>query len=61
MWWRWQQVDLARRATEFVGKARTNSSDEASLEDGLPMGGLATEIKVREIMSTESDLLCYSY
>jgi len=61
MWWRWQQIDLAKRATEYIGKAVTDSSDKASLEDSMPMGGLASDIKLLEIMSTESDLLCYRY
>jgi len=61
MWWQWQQIDLAKRATEYMGKAATDSNDKASLEDSMPMGGLASDIKVLEIMSTESDLLCYRY
>jgi tyrosinase len=61
MWWRWQQFDLAKRGTEYIGKAATDSSEKASLEDSMPMGGLAADIKVLEVMSTESDLLCYRY
>jgi len=61
MWWRWQQFDLAKRTTEYIGKAATDSRDKASLEDSMPMGGLAADIKVLEVMSTESDLLCYRY
>jgi tyrosinase len=34
---------------------------DASLEDIVEMGGFADDILVRDLMSTQSDLLCYSY
>jgi len=34
---------------------------EASLEDAVEMGGFADDVRVRDLMSTQSDLLCYSY
>lgn len=61
MWWQWQQTNLTQRATEYVGKASSDSDDEATLDDIVPMGGLASDVKVLEIMSTKSDILCYTY
>lgn len=57
MWWRWQQTNLAQRATKYIGKAVTHASNEASPEESMPTGGLASDIKVLEIRSTESELL----
>lgn len=61
MWWRWQLIDLAKRAKKSIGQAATDSSDKAFLEDKIPMRVLASDIKVLELTSTESDLLCYRY
>ena len=61
LWWRWQQVNPQRRLKEYIGKAAYNSNDDASLRDTVPMGNLAPDIQVSEIMSTESKLLCYRY
>ena len=61
MWWRWQHIDLPTRGRQYLGRAETNVSRPALLQDILPMGGLAADIEVSEIMSTESDILCYHY
>ena len=61
MWWRWQQMDLDIRGQQYLGVAETNTTGKASLADLMPMGGLAPDLKVSHIMSTESDLLCYRY
>lgn len=61
MWWRWQQMNPRKRSREYTGIAETNSTNVASLQDFLPMGSLAATIQVSDIMSTSSDLLCYSY
>ena len=34
---------------------------QATLDDIMTMKGLADDIRVRDIMSTQSDLLCYTY
>jgi hypothetical protein len=34
---------------------------QASLDDVLEMHGLGKDIRVREMMNTESGLLCYGY
>lgn len=54
-------MDFRHRSTEYGGVAETNSTVKASLEDILPMGGLAPDVKIAKIMETESELLCYKY
>ena len=61
LWWTWQQKDSQNRKWQYRGLAAHNSTDPASLNDIIPMGGLAPNIKVSEIIDTESDLLCYIY
>lgn len=61
LWWMWQQADIHKRQTEYLGKAANNSTKVASLGDIIPMGGLSADIEVAEIMNTEADLLCYRY
>ena len=61
MWWRWQQIDPQKRFDEYLGAAETGSTQQASMEDAVPMGGLAPNIKVSDIMATDSALLCYRY
>ena len=61
LWWLWQQADIQKRRTEYLGKASRDSVHFASLEDSIPMGGLSTDIKVRDIMVTEMESLCYRY
>lgn len=46
---------------EYTGPSKHGSDQEASLDDLLPMGTLAKVVQVREVMNTESDLLCYRY
>lgn len=54
-------MDLRHRSSEYAGVAETNSTVKASLDDLLPMGGLAPDVSVAKIMKTESELLCYRY
>lgn len=61
LWWTWQQRDPQNRKWQYRGLAAHNFTDPASLTDVIPMGGLAPDIKVAEIIDTESDLLCYIY
>lgn len=37
------------------------SSPPAELTDLLPMLGMAADIPISDVMSTETDLLCYTY
>ena len=54
-------MDFQKRSKEYSGKAAYNSTNNACLSDSVPMGGLAPDIIVSEIMITESRLLCYEY
>jgi tyrosinase len=67
LWWLWQQQDLEARINQYEGPKnnmrifKNMTQVEASLEDIVEMGGFADDILVRDLMSTQSDLLCYSY
>ena len=61
LWWKWQQVDPRARMEDYSGKAAYTSSSEASLGDPLPLGDLAADVQVEEIMDTKSKLVCYGY
>ncbi|KAI0521558.1 putative tyrosinase [Xylaria bambusicola] len=61
LWWQWQSQDLEVRATAYNGPARHNSSIEAQLTDLIEMAGLASDIPVSSVMTTNSRLLCYNY
>lgn len=50
-----------KRSSEYTGIARHGSNDAASLDDLLSMGGFTEDVRVSDIMSTESELLCYRY
>lgn len=63
LWWMWQQGDGVSRVMQYTGP-KTDADSEAplsipSLDDTLPRFG--DGIKIRELMSTESDLFCYRY
>ncbi|MCJ1229643.1 hypothetical protein MMC12_006312 [Toensbergia leucococca] len=61
IWWMWQQADLPYRLTDYAGRLLRNSTQRASLNDIIPMGGLAPDITIADMMETESGLLCYRY
>ncbi|KAH8777274.1 hypothetical protein BGZ57DRAFT_927509 [Hyaloscypha finlandica] len=61
LWWKWQNRKSLERLSEYKGKAKSDSEDAASLSDVLPMGGFAHDMRVSDVMNTESDLLCYRY
>lgn len=59
LWEQWRQGDLKARAVMFGG----NNSDgsKASLNDVLPMMGLAKDVRVKDVMSTTAGGFCYGY
>jgi tyrosinase len=66
MWWQWQQRDLRQRLWQYrrasnEGNGEYQESQKYSLNDDFHFGGLAPDRKVSDIMSTESELLCYRY
>ena len=61
IWWRWQQVNIEERQTQYLGPAAHGSEVPASLRDILPMGDLASGVTVSQVINTEDGLLCYRY
>ena len=62
LWWKWQQQDPQRRWKDYSGKAAyTLASSRASLSDPLPFRNMAPDVRVEDIMNTESGFLCYRY
>ncbi|MDI1484948.1 MAG: hypothetical protein OHK93_000082 [Ramalina farinacea] len=61
LWWRWQQMDIEARSHEYEGLSATHSEKQATLDDKLHMGGLIPELKVADILRTETEVLCYRY
>ncbi|KAI1071786.1 hypothetical protein LB507_005468 [Fusarium sp. FIESC RH6] len=66
LWWLWQEESPETRYTEFSGYKTQDKFDgstppPASLDDILLMNGLAKDLKVKELMTTKSSLLCYTY
>ncbi|KAI6355905.1 hypothetical protein MCOR25_008061 [Pyricularia grisea] len=62
LWWLWQQQNTSR-LTEYYGEQihfGEEGTREVSLDDVLPMWGLAENITIREIMDT-TGRLCYTY
>jgi hypothetical protein len=45
----------------YNGKMRDNSSQDASLYDSIPMGGLALDTTVEMVIKTENGLPYYRY
>lgn len=61
LWWKWQQVDPRARLEDYSGKAAYTTNPDAGLRNSLPMGDLASDVRVEDMMNTESGLLCYRY
>ena len=54
-------MDIEARSHEYEGLSGTNSEKQATLDDTLHMGGLIPDLKVADILRTETDVLCYRY
>jgi tyrosinase len=64
LWWMWQQQDPEHRLHEFSGPKETfmhMDNRESSLDDILYAGTVGKNIQVRDVMSTDTSLLCYNY
>jgi len=59
VWWQWQQRDPQKRTLDYKGVR--NDGKNATLDDVLPMLGLAPEGIVRDYMDTRGGALCYTY
>ncbi|TID18549.1 Guanine nucleotide-binding protein alpha-2 subunit [Venturia nashicola] len=66
LWWLWQMQDPGTRLKQFHGPAEdfrntTIKHSQASKSDILPMGSIAEDMKVEDVMDTQGEYLCYEY
>jgi tyrosinase len=62
LWTLWQNENPEVRTTEFGGpKTQNEDPGEATLEDIMPYLDLVPDVKVSEMMSTQTSRLCYVY
>ncbi|KAH8585681.1 hypothetical protein B0O99DRAFT_530259 [Bisporella sp. PMI_857] len=65
IWWRWQQLENQRNLWSYNGQARRSTPNKASLDDIMIFhaypGMQRDVIRARDVMSTKTDLLCYTY
>ncbi|KAK8044124.1 Di-copper centre-containing protein [Apiospora rasikravindrae] len=62
LWTQWQMEKPETRTTEFGGpKTQDKEPGEASAEDVMPYLGLVPDVKVKEILATGTERLCYTY
>jgi tyrosinase len=59
VWWQWQQRSPSNRTFAYTGVR--NDGKNATLNDVLPMLGLAPEGVVKDYMNTKGGVLCYTY
>ncbi|EKD16899.1 monooxygenase [Drepanopeziza brunnea f. sp. 'multigermtubi' MB_m1] len=65
-WTLWQKRDPGKRNTEYAGPRTQDQFDgvtppEASLDDWMLMRGLAPDMQVRDAMTTQNGIFCYTY
>ncbi|KAF1914095.1 hypothetical protein BDU57DRAFT_521271 [Ampelomyces quisqualis] len=56
---RWQDGDRGRRATTITGKDSTGR--DLSLDTSISMNGIRADVRVRDVLNTQSSVLCYRY
>lgn len=64
LWWIWQQKDPKKSTNAYNGFHPTQDGSQGpavSLNDKLPMGGLAADGVVKSFMDVKSSGLCYTY
>ncbi|KAF7919615.1 hypothetical protein EAE99_008467 [Botrytis elliptica] len=61
LWWLWQQKDIQNRLYQYRGVTAFKSPEQASVQDLLLMGKLIADIEVKDVLDTESGVLCYNY
>jgi len=66
LWWLWQQNNSEKRNGEFSGPIWVPNEESlaesgAKITDSIKMLGLAQDATVREVMTTNTELLCYKY
>jgi tyrosinase len=62
LWTLWQQEKPDARIMDFGGR-KTQAGDfpEATLQDVMPYLGLTPDVKVEEVMATQTSRFCYRY
>ena len=60
LWWLWQQKAPQTRTMEYNG-LRLDYETQVSLNDKMPMAGLAADAVVRDYMDVKGGTLCYKY
>ena len=61
LWSKWQQTDPVHKLSAYGGKAHSLTTESASLEDMLDVGGLLESVPVSAVMETTSGMFCYQY
>ncbi|KGO55074.1 Tyrosinase [Penicillium expansum] len=66
LWWLWQQEMPSNRTYDYSGIRTQDNFDgktppAATLNDLLPMLGMAKDLPVKQVMKTQTSLLCYRY
>ncbi|KAI0206828.1 hypothetical protein F4808DRAFT_466770 [Astrocystis sublimbata] len=64
LWSKWQQEKPETRTNEYAGRrtqAVPENTDEVSIDDIMPFFGFTEDIKVSDVMSHKTALLCYEY
>lgn len=67
LWWMWQMRAPAERLYRVRGPSKDfrfldrEDEPEASVEDVMPLGGLAEDTKIKQVLDTRSGFLCYEY
>ncbi|KAK1842747.1 tyrosinase central domain containing protein [Colletotrichum chrysophilum] len=66
LWWLWQDHDPKGRLREYFGPSENflgehHQNMESHSKDVLPMGGLVSDGKVEDYLSTSGGHLCYTY
>lgn len=57
----WAEWQAKHTPTAYSGRAHSLTSESASLYDTLSIAGLLPDVQVADVMSTTSDLFCYTY
>lgn len=60
VWWKWQQQNPSVRNFDYSGN-KFPPIAPATLDDLMLFSGFASDPKVRDVMVTNTDLLCYKY
>ncbi|KAK8084161.1 Monooxygenase [Apiospora saccharicola] len=62
LWSQWQQADLEARVKDITDdKTFPVDGTKSTVDDVMPYMGLAADIKISDVMTTQNDLLCYTY